>query len=218
MNAHNTAPAYGLWSLVIINSVIFIFFALSFFKPKTKLDWRTFNGFAAFIIALFIEMYGFPLTIYFLSGWLTNKYPQANFLSHDAGHLLSTLLGLKGNPHFNFLHILSSIFIFAGFIIIANAWKILQQAQQNHQLATTGPYSYVRHPQYDGFILIMFGFLLQWPTIITLVMFPILVVMYIRLAKKEEQEVETKMGEEYRRYKMVTPSFFPHLFKRKYVA
>ncbi|HBF13966.1 MAG TPA: isoprenylcysteine carboxyl methyltransferase [Deltaproteobacteria bacterium] len=215
MKAHDLAPAYGLWSLVIINSAIFIFFALSFFKPKTKLDWRAFNGFAAFIIALFIEMYGFPLTIYFLSGWLTSKYPQINFLSHDAGHLLSTLLGLKGNPHFNILHILSSVFIFGGFILIAKAWRVLHQAQQNHQLATTGLYSYVRHPQYDGFILVMIGFLLQWPTLITLAMFPILVVMYVRLAKKEEREVEAEVGEAYRRYKTVTPAFFPKLFGRK---
>jgi protein-S-isoprenylcysteine O-methyltransferase Ste14 len=209
MNAHDAAPAYGLWSMVVINSAIFIFFALSFFKPKTKLDWRAFNAFAAFIVALFVEMYGFPLTIYFLSGWLTNQYPQVNFLSHDAGHLLSTLLGLKGNPHFNILHILSSVFIFAGFILIAKAWKVLYQAQQNHQLATTGPYAWVRHPQYDGFVLIMFGFLLQWPTLITLVMFPILMVLYIRLAKKEEQQVMLEFKEQYQIYMQNTPAFIP---------
>lgn len=215
MNAHDAAPAYGFWSLVIINSAIFIFFALSFFKPKTKLDWRAFNAFAAFIIALFVEMYGFPLTIYFLSGWLTSKYPQVNFLSHDAGHLLSTLLGLKGDPHFNILHILSSVFIFGGFILIAKAWRVLHQAIQHHQLASTGPYAWVRHPQYDGFILIMFGFLLQWPTLITLAMFPILVVVYMRLAKKEEEDVEREIGEAYRRYKAVTPAFFPRVFRRE---
>lgn len=212
---HSTMPAYGLWSLVIINSVVFIFFALSFFKPKTKLDWRAFNAFAAFIIALFVEMYGFPLTIYLLSGWLGSKYPQINFLTHDAGHLLHTLFGLKGNPHFDVFHILSSLFIVCGFIVIANAWTVLHRAQQQHQLATTGPYAWVRHPQYDGFILIMFGFLLQWPTLLTLIMFPLLVFMYVRLAKKEEQEVAREMGEAYRRYKVGTPAFFPKWFGKK---
>lgn len=215
MNAQDSVPAYGLWSLVLINSAIFIFFALSFFKPKTKLDWRAFNGFAAFIIALFVEMYGFPLTIYFFSGWLGSQYPQVNFLSHDAGHLLSTLLGLKGDPHFNILHILSIVFVVAGFMLISKAWKVLYQAQHKHQLATTGPYAWVRHPQYDGFILIMFGFLLQWPTLITLIMFPILVLMYVRLAKREEKDIEQEMEEVYRQYKTQVPAFWPRILKHE---
>ena len=75
----------------------------------------------------------------------------------------------------------------------------------------TGPYAYIRHPQYDGFILIMLGFLLQWPTLITLIMFPILVFMYVRLARREEREVLLEFGETYRRYMLSTPAFFPRL-------
>src|SRR5512136_2752409 len=91
------APAYGLWFLVIINSVIFIFFAFTFFKPQTARDWRSFSAFSAFLVALFAEMYGFPLTIYFLSGWLASRYPGLNLFAHDSGHLWNTLLGLKGD-------------------------------------------------------------------------------------------------------------------------
>ena len=121
--------------------------------------------FSAFLVALFTEMYGFPLTIYLLSGWLQRRYPGLDLLTHDAGHLWETLLGWRGDPHFNPLHLLSSLLIGGGFVLLASAWRVLFAAQQGRRLATTGPYAYVRHPQYDGFILIMLGFLLQWPTL-----------------------------------------------------
>ena len=200
-------PAYGLWSLVVINSLVFIIFAFSFTKPKTQRDWRSFSAFSAFIVALFVEMYGFPLTIYLLSGWLVRRYPEVDFLSHDAGHLWNTLLGWKINPHFDPLHILSNVVILCGFILLSAAWKVLYEAQRTKTLATTGPYAYVRHPQYDAFILIMLGFLLQWPTLVTLIMFPILVTMYVRLARREEREVLSEFGDEYRRYANRTPAF-----------
>lgn len=206
---HDTANSYGLWFLVIFNSAIFIIFAFSFYHPKTKMDWRSFGAFAAFIIALFTEMYGFPLTIYFLSGWLLNRYPNINLYGHNAGHLWETIFGFQGNPHFNILHILSNILIFAGFILLANAWRVLYAAQHKHQLATTGIYAKIRHPQYAAFIIIMVGFLLQWPTIITLAMFPILVWFYVRLAKKEELDSLKEFGEQYKKYIKATPGFIP---------
>jgi protein-S-isoprenylcysteine O-methyltransferase Ste14 len=204
-------PAYGLWGLVIINSVIFIFFAYSFFKPQTVRDWRSFGAFSAFLVALFTEMYGFPLTIYFLSGWLQSKYPNTDWFSHDAGHLLEELFGWKTNPHFGPFHVLSFVFIGGGFILISAAWKVLYEAQKRRELATTGAYSYVRHPQYVGFVLIMFGFLLQWPTILTLVMFPVLVFMYARLARAEEMEMRSTFGKAYADYAERVPAFVPRL-------
>jgi protein-S-isoprenylcysteine O-methyltransferase Ste14 len=211
MMDHSDAPAYGLWSLVIINSIIFVFFSFSFFKPQTKTDWRTFGTFSAFIVALFIEMYGFPLTIYLISGWLASRYPGVDPLSHDNGHLLHTLLGLKGNPHFDILHILSSVFIVAGFFLLSSAWRILYRAQQAKTLATSGPYRYIRHPQYTAFTIVMLGFLFQWPTIPTLIMFPVLVLTYARLSLREERTVEQEFGDQYRQYAEQTPRFFPHI-------
>jgi protein-S-isoprenylcysteine O-methyltransferase Ste14 len=182
------ASGYGLWSLVVVNSAIFVLFAYTFFKPRTGRDWRSFGAFSAFLVALFTEMYGFPLTIYLLSGWLQNHYPNVDWFSHDAGHLLEMMFGWKTNPHAGPFHILSFILIGGGFVLISVAWKALYDAQKTGTLATTGPYNYVRHPQYDGFILVMLGFLVQWPTILTLVMFPVLVFMYVRLARTEERE------------------------------
>ena len=209
------SPAYGLWLLVIFNSAIFIMFAFSFFKPQTARDWRTFGAFAAFIVALFVEMYGFPLTLYVMSGWLQTKYPGLDLLSHDSGHLWSTLLGEKGNPHFGVMHIASYIFLAVGFILLSSAWNVLYHAQRRHALATTGPYARIRHPQYVAFVLILLGFLLQWPTLLTLLMFPMLLFMYRRLALTEETQMGAQFGEAFERYAQKTPRFIPHLGRRE---
>lgn len=210
---HVESSAYGHWGIALISSLIFIFFAFGFFKPQTKRDWRTFSTFSAFIVALFVEMYGFPLTIYLFSGWLSKRYPQIDFFTHDSGHLLHTLLGLKGDPHSDFLHILSNVLIIAGFWLLSSSWLILYKAQKANTLATTGPYHHIRHPQYVAFVLVMVGFLFQWPTLVTLVMFPILVWSYVRLSLREELEVEKEFGDLYRKYTHDTPRFFPKLGK-----
>ena len=206
-----SVQAYGLWSLVVLNSAVFLIFAFSFTTPRTGRDWRSFGAFSAFIVALFAEMYGYPLTIYLLSGWLASHYPQVNPLSHDTGHLWSVLAGWKGDPHLNPLHFVSGLLVGGGFLLIATAWPVLYRAQQTGRLATTGPYAVVRHPQYVGFVSIMIGFLLQWPTLITLLMFPLLVTMYARLARREERELSARFGSLYARYAAATPAFVPRL-------
>ncbi len=196
---------------MIVNSVVFILFAYTFFKPRTPRDWRSFSAFSAFLVALFAEMYGFPLTIYFLSGWLQSRYPHVDWFSHDAGHLLEMIFGWKTNPHFGPFHILSFVLIGGGFILISAAWKVLYDAQTRHAMATAGPYSYVRHPQYVGFILVMLGFLVQWPTILTLAMFPVLVVMYVKLARTEEHDAIAAFGKTCTEYAAEVPAFIPRL-------
>lgn len=206
---HGTENAYGLWGLVVINSLMFILFAFTFFKPSTRRDWRVFSTYSAFIVALFVEMYGVPFTIYFLSGWLQTRYPHLDVLSHNAGHLWWTLLGQHGDPHLNVLHILSLLTIGGGFWLLASAWHVLYDAQRQHRLANTGPYAHIRHPQYLGFVLIMLGFLLQWPTLLTLVMLPVLTIMYVRLAKAEEHDSAIAFGEAWHEYASRTPAFIP---------
>ena len=200
---------YGLWSLVVINSAVFILFALSFAKPRTTRDWRSFGAFSAFVVALFVEMYGFPLTVYLLSGWLSDRFPQLDLFSHESGHLWHTLFGWQGNPHLDPFHIASYFLIGGGFWLLSTAWPVLYRAQQDGRLATTGAYARIRHPQYVGFIAIMAGFLFQWPTLITAVMFPILVFMYVRLAHREEGEALSEFGDAYAEYAKVTPAWIP---------
>src|SRR3989338_1715523 len=200
---------YGNWLLVIFNIVLFLYFIKSAFRPRTKTDWTTFRWMGAFIVALFAEMYGFPLTIYILTSYFGNRL-GLNF-THNNGHILNTLLGLKGDPHFSVFHIFSGIFIVGGLILLGNAWSILYKAYKKGVLAKTGVYRFIRHPQYVAFILIIIGFLLQWPTLITLIMAPILIWRYIRLAKIEEKEMIEKFNGMYRSYMNKTPGFIPSM-------
>lgn len=204
---HQSLAAYGLWPPVVLNSAIFIIFAFSFARPRTGRDWRSFGAFSAFVMALFTEMYGFPLTIYLLTGWLGSRYPGIAPFSHDAGHLWHTLLGLEGNPHFDVFHLAGDGLIIAGFLLLSASWQVLHLAQREHKLASAGPYARVRHPQYVAFIAVMLGFLLQWPTLPTLLMFPVLVIMYRKLARHEEIDASAAFGDAYTRYAAVTPAF-----------
>ena len=198
---------YGLWFLVVINTAVVLIFAASFFHPRTKRDWRAFGGFSAFIVALFAEMYGAPLTIYLLSA--AGGSVLGLDLTHDGGHLWAELVGWKGDPHVSPFHIASYVGIIGGFWLIAAGWRQLYEAQRSGTLATGGPYARIRHPQYAGFILIMVGFLLQWPTLPTLLMFPVLLFFYRRLALREEREVKAEFGEAWERYAATKPRFIP---------
>lgn len=199
---------YGLWALVVINSAIFIVFALSFIRPGNRRDWKAMGGFTAFIVALFTEMYGFPLTIYLLTGAFGSRSDSLK-LTHDGGHLWADLIGWKGDPHMSPFHLASYVFIGGGMWVIVVAWRALLDAARAGTMATTGPYAWVRHPQYAGFLAVMVGFLLQWPTLPTLVMFPILVLVYRRLAIAEERSVRQEFGDRWESYAAGTPRFLP---------
>lgn len=200
--------AYGLWSLVLFNTVLFAGFIYSFAKPNTKVEWRSFGLFTSFLIALFVEMYGFPLTIYFLTGWLGSKYPAINPFSHENGHLWGVFFGV-GSGHLAWPHIVSNIMIIIGALTISSGWRTVHQARG--RIASDDLYRFVRHPQYSGFILVILGFLVQWPTLITLAMAPVLIFRYVYLAKKEEQHMLKAFPIEYAQYIKGKPRFIPRL-------
>jgi len=211
MHGENISYAYGFWFLVVVNAGLFAFFILSFLTPLKKREWRSMGATLAFFVALFTEMYGFPLTIYILTGVLGSKYPALNPFSHASGHLWVTFFG-GGATMMNLIHIISNILVLIGFIIMWKGWKLIHGSKGG--LVTEGQYKYVRHPQYSGLFLIMIGMLIQWPTIITAVMFPVLIFVYYRLSKKEEGDMLELFGEEYKRYMGKTPMFMPKIGRK----
>lgn len=201
--------AYGLWPLVLINVALFVGFLLSFAKPNTKVEWRSLGLFSSFIVALFVEMYGFPLTIYLLVSWLGDKYPVADPFSHESGHLLGIFFGIRSD-HGTPLHLLSNILIIGGAIVIAKGWAVIHRAA-GRPVTFEGPYKVVRHPQYVGFIAVILGFLIQWPTLVTLLMAPVLTARYVLLARKEERYMLEKFPREYGDYMKKVPAWFPRI-------
>jgi protein-S-isoprenylcysteine O-methyltransferase Ste14 len=204
--------AYGLWTMVAFSVLISLFLVFSFVKPKNKFEWRSMGAFIVFIVALFTEMYGIPLTIYFLTGWLGSAYPVADPFSHASGHLVLVLLGLSHSTWaMIILHILTNAIIFFGFYIVYKGWLQIHPTGED-DLVTDGIYRYIRHPQYVGMWLVTVGFLIQWPTLITLLlMWPILMILYHRLSVREEKVLQEKFGKKFEQYKLNVPAYFPKL-------
>jgi protein-S-isoprenylcysteine O-methyltransferase Ste14 len=201
--------AYGFWTMVSFSILIVLFLVFSFVKPKNKFEWRSMGAFLGFIVALFTEMYGVPLTIYFLTGLLGNKYPVFDPFSHASGHLWLVFIGLSHSVlAMTILHIITNGIIFFGFYLVYKGWKLIHDAKKD-ELVIEGIYSYIRHPQYTGLFLVTLGFFVQWPTIITLFMWPILMFTYFRLSKREEKQLEEKFGDKFYEYKRLVPAFIP---------
>lgn len=198
--------AYGNWGIAVTIVLVFTFFVVRYLPMRTRMAKRSGGALIAFFVALFAEMYGFPLTIYLLGHFLDVQIP----LDHISGHLLGDLitwLGL-GNGWF-IVMLLSNILIIAGIWIISAGWEQVYRSEGG--LVTDGIYRYVRHPQYSGIFVITLGLMIQWPTLPTLILWPFVIAMYVRLAKKEEQDVQEKFPNEYGAYVERTPRFVPRL-------
>lgn len=209
MHGDGLAYGYGFWTLVAANVIIFLFFILGFLTPVKKREWRSMGVATAFIVALFTEMYGFPLTIYILTALLGSRYPALNPFSHASGHLWVTFLG-GGETTLFMVHLISNGLMIAGFLIMSAGWRRVHSAKGG--LVTDGVYGYVRHPQYSGLFLATFGLLVQWPTIITVIMWPILIFAYYKLGRSEERDMEREFGEAYKKYMERVPMFSPRIF------
>lgn len=197
-------PLAGHWELTIIMVVIASWILYKHMAPKNWKEWRNAGLIQAFIIALYAEMYGFPLTIYLLTSFLGIDIPWL----HQKGHLWSTLLGLGDNGAMIQMFIGYTI-IFAGLILVIKGWKAIYIVQKNDELVVDGIYQYMRHPQYTGIFVLLIGQIIHWPTILTLILFPVIVWAYYLLSRKEEKAMLLKFREAYRAYMERVSMYFP---------
>ncbi|MEM2895996.1 MAG: isoprenylcysteine carboxylmethyltransferase family protein [Candidatus Bathyarchaeia archaeon] len=200
---------FGNWLIVVSSIVLLSLFIIAFLRPFKRRNWASLSVTEAFFVSLFTEMFGIPLTIYVLSGFF--GVPLTPDPLH--GHLLAATLALLGlwTLETGVLVVMgvSTIILFLAAYLIVQGWREVYHGRRG--LVTTGVYAYVRHPQYLGIIIGSIAFLVQWPTIPTLIMFPILVVAYYRLAKKEEDELAERYGQKYLEYQRRVPMFLPHI-------
>lgn len=192
--------ADGGWIAVFVWVLLFTAFAALFVLPFRRRDWRSAGVFEAFLIALFTEMFGFPLTLYVLSSALGLPAPGGT------EHLLSYVMG-SSNVAAAVVVGGSFVLIGIGAALVVLGWRAVWGARD--RLVTTGVYAWLRHPQYLGLIALTLGLLFWWPTILTIPMWPVLAAMYVRLARREERELDARFGDAYERYRQSVPGFFP---------
>lgn len=192
------------WAVAAIMVVVVSWFFYRFVAPKSWREWTRAGLVQAFVIAFYAEMYGFPLTLYLLA-----RFFNMDVSPTAGGNLWSQLFGFAVVPMFIAM-LIGYSFVAVGIFLVAEGWREIYHARRQDRLATDGLYGVVRHPQYTGIFLAIFGEgVVHWPTVFSVVMFPLIVVAYVLLARKEEEQMIREFADRYREYQRSVPAFFP---------
>ena len=191
---------FGVLFFVVLYSVVILF--MPFYK---KMDKKPAGTYFAFVIAFAIEMHGIPFSMYVIS-WIIGKNLPEGILW---GHTLVSSIGFWGM----YINIGCAIVALS---LILNGWyniykKYWSKETGKGTLVKTGVYRYIRHPQYAGLLLMSFGMMAEWATLPMLILFPVIVVMYVRLAKREEKDMLREFGHQYEEYMKTTKMFLPFI-------
>jgi protein-S-isoprenylcysteine O-methyltransferase Ste14 len=200
---------FNFW-LVAIYIALLSIFLFGILRPRRKSEWKSAGVAQAWVIALYAEMYGVPLTAYWVMNWLGRSRADAEV--HFNGHLWPVLLQFQPATvelaQFWFT-VIGQLFILVGALLAIFGWRQLYIAVKQNRMAKTGLYRYIRHPQYTGFFLFLVGSMINWPTAITMLTLPILWAVYLRLARVEEGVAIESFGDSYRQYMAETGRFLP---------
>jgi protein-S-isoprenylcysteine O-methyltransferase Ste14 len=191
------------WAVLIWIAIYGVFILFVPFNKKSQV--KPTGVYLAFIVAFAIEMFGIPFSM-FAIGWLFGfTLPEGVFW----GHTLGNYIGLWGM----YLGILVSL---AGAALVILGWNKIHKEYWiketgQGELVKTGIYKYIRHPQYTGFFMITLGMMFEWATLPLVILYCVFVVLYYKLARREENDMLKEFGDEYIEYKKNTKMFIPYV-------
>lgn len=205
---------YYNWWLVGIYIVLLTIFLFGILQPRRRSEWRSAGVAQAWVVALYAEMYGVPLTAYAVMGWVGRS--QADAEVHFNGHLWPIIFGARPDwvqwAQF-WCTVAGQSMVLIGACLAIFGWRQLYLAAKEGRMVQTGLYRFIRHPQYTGFFLFLIGSMINWPTAVTLLTLPILWWVYLRLARMEEADAVANFGPAYREYMSRTGRFLPGIGK-----
>ena len=198
----NVWDHFGNWGAVVVWIALYgVFIAfIPFYKKSQR---KPSSLYLAFIVAFALEMFGVPFSMYIITWLLGAALPEGILW----GHTLSGVIGDAGVIGAIVLGVIGAGLVYFGWSDIHKHYWSKEDGEG--RLVTSGIYAYIRHPQYTGFLLMTLGCLIEWATLPLLIMWPALAILYYRLARREETDMEREFGDAYREYKARTSMFIP---------